>query len=190
MVPFLVIQWLRLCGPNARYPVSIPGQGTRSHMLQGKVPTTKTLHSQINKSFFKSLWNVINLSNRYSPRDRCSIPNPGTATLQDQGVLEAPQRSILYIFIPCPRPESLHTESVCSPHRSVLIVQMAIARDGDDMLLLAWNLKARPFLQKHSLPHLSLSDKALTCQLRWPHPFAISCLLLLTPPSGRIQRVK
>ena len=29
----LVVQWLRLCEPNAGGPGSIPGQGTRSHML-------------------------------------------------------------------------------------------------------------------------------------------------------------
>ena len=32
----LVIQWLRLCTPNARGPSSIPGQGTRCHMPQLK----------------------------------------------------------------------------------------------------------------------------------------------------------
>ena len=54
----LVVQWLRLPAPNAGGPGSIPGQGTRSHMLQLKTPhtaakipcaTTKTQHSQINK---------------------------------------------------------------------------------------------------------------------------------------------
>ena len=30
----LVLQWLRLQGPNAGVPGSIPGQGTRCHMLQ------------------------------------------------------------------------------------------------------------------------------------------------------------
>ena len=28
------VQWLRLCAPNAGDPGSIPGQGTRSHMLR------------------------------------------------------------------------------------------------------------------------------------------------------------
>ncbi|TEA34982.1 hypothetical protein DBR06_SOUSAS9710054, partial [Sousa chinensis] len=32
----LVVQWLRL--PNAGGPGSVPGQGTRSHMLQLKIP--------------------------------------------------------------------------------------------------------------------------------------------------------
>ena len=47
----LVVQWLRLHDPNAGGLGSIPGQGTRSHMLQLKVPhaATKTQHSQINK---------------------------------------------------------------------------------------------------------------------------------------------
>ncbi|TEA36668.1 hypothetical protein DBR06_SOUSAS310070, partial [Sousa chinensis] len=33
----LVVQWLRLHTPNAGGPGSIPGQGTRSHMLQLRV---------------------------------------------------------------------------------------------------------------------------------------------------------
>ena len=33
----LVVQWLRLCIPNAGGLGSIPGQGTRSHMPQLKV---------------------------------------------------------------------------------------------------------------------------------------------------------
>ena len=54
----LVVQWLRLHAPNARGLGSIPGQGTRSRMLQLKIlhvatriqgATTKTQGSQINK---------------------------------------------------------------------------------------------------------------------------------------------
>ncbi|TEA37693.1 hypothetical protein DBR06_SOUSAS9210008, partial [Sousa chinensis] len=37
----LVVQWLRLCAPNAGGPGSIPGQGTRSHMHA----TTKSSHA-------------------------------------------------------------------------------------------------------------------------------------------------
>ena len=33
----MVVQWLRLHTPNAEGPGSIPGQGTRSHMLQLRV---------------------------------------------------------------------------------------------------------------------------------------------------------
>ena len=33
----LVVQWLRLCAPNARDLGSIPGRGTRSHLLQLKI---------------------------------------------------------------------------------------------------------------------------------------------------------
>ena len=49
----LVVQWLRLHAPNAGAQGSIPGQGTRSHMPQLKIPcaATKTWHSQINKYF-------------------------------------------------------------------------------------------------------------------------------------------
>ena len=35
---YLVVQWLRLCTPNAGGLGSIPGQGTRSHMAQLKTP--------------------------------------------------------------------------------------------------------------------------------------------------------
>ena len=47
---FLGDQWLRLHAPNAGGPGSIPGQGTRSHMPQLKIPcaATGTQHSQIN----------------------------------------------------------------------------------------------------------------------------------------------
>ena len=46
----LVVQWLRFCAPNAGGPGSIPRQGTRSHVLQLKIPhsATKTWSSQIN----------------------------------------------------------------------------------------------------------------------------------------------
>ena len=57
-VTSLVVQWLRLCAPNAGGPGSVPGQGTRSHMLQrrSKIPhaTTKTQCSQISK-YLKSI---------------------------------------------------------------------------------------------------------------------------------------
>ena len=41
----LVVQWLRVFAPNAGHPGSIPGQGTRSYMLQLEV-----WHNQINKN--------------------------------------------------------------------------------------------------------------------------------------------
>ena len=42
----LVVQWLRLCAPNAGGPGLIPGQGTRSHMPQLRVhmPQLKRSH--------------------------------------------------------------------------------------------------------------------------------------------------
>ena len=45
----LVVQWLRLCVPNAGGLGSIPGQGTRSHLSKLKIPhaATKTRCSQI-----------------------------------------------------------------------------------------------------------------------------------------------
>ena len=42
----LVVQWLRLCTPNAGDPGSIPGQGTRSHMLQLKMEDPTWSQSQ------------------------------------------------------------------------------------------------------------------------------------------------
>ena len=38
----LVVQWLRLHAPNAGDPGLIPGQGTRSHMPQLKIPHAAT----------------------------------------------------------------------------------------------------------------------------------------------------
>ena len=49
----LVVQWLRLCTPNAGGLGSIPGWGTSSHMTQQKkIPhvASKNQHSQINKN--------------------------------------------------------------------------------------------------------------------------------------------
>ena len=46
----LAVQWLTLCAANTGGLSFIPGQETRSHMLQLKIPsaTTKTWCSQIN----------------------------------------------------------------------------------------------------------------------------------------------
>ena len=51
----LVVHWLRLCAPNAWGLSLIPGQETRLHVPQLKIPraTTKTRCSQIHKYFFK-----------------------------------------------------------------------------------------------------------------------------------------
>ena len=38
---FLVVQWLRLCTPNAGALDSTPGQGTRSRMLQRRPSAAK-----------------------------------------------------------------------------------------------------------------------------------------------------
>ena len=45
----LVVQWITFYTPNTGGPGSIPGQGTRFHMLQLKIlnVATKTRHSQI-----------------------------------------------------------------------------------------------------------------------------------------------
>ena len=47
-----MVQGLRLHDPNAGGLNSIPGQGTRLHMPQLKIPRaeTKTQHSKINKN--------------------------------------------------------------------------------------------------------------------------------------------
>jgi len=52
----LEIQWLKFHVPNARGLGSIPGQGTRSHVLLLKIlhVTANTRHSQINKYFLKN----------------------------------------------------------------------------------------------------------------------------------------
>ena len=38
----LVVQWLKLCAPNAAGPGSIPGRGTKSHLPQRKILHTAT----------------------------------------------------------------------------------------------------------------------------------------------------
>ena len=50
-VTFLVVQWLRLGAPHAGGPGVIPGQGTRSHIPQLKIPraATKAWCSQIKR---------------------------------------------------------------------------------------------------------------------------------------------
>ena len=67
-----MVQWLRCYDPNTGVQGSIPGQGTRSHMLQLRVPmplkilhvVTKTGSSQIHKNIrnyfncFKYLINI------------------------------------------------------------------------------------------------------------------------------------
>ena len=62
----LMVQWLRLCAPNAGGLGSIPDQGTRPHLLQltilctstkkNKIPcaATKTQCNQVNKCFLNS----------------------------------------------------------------------------------------------------------------------------------------
>ena len=37
----MVVQWLTLCIPKAKGPGLVPGQGTRSHMLQLRPGTDK-----------------------------------------------------------------------------------------------------------------------------------------------------
>ena len=51
----LAVQWLKLCASNAGGPDSIPGQGTRSHMLQLKVlcAVIKTLTPTADKNLKK-----------------------------------------------------------------------------------------------------------------------------------------
>ena len=48
----LLVQWLRLPSSHCRGPSSIPGQGTRSHMLQLKIPSECSQINKINFSFF------------------------------------------------------------------------------------------------------------------------------------------
>ena len=56
----LAVQWLRLHTPSSGGPGLIPGQGTRSHMLQLKIPhaASKTWCSQIKKWRKRGLCNA------------------------------------------------------------------------------------------------------------------------------------
>ena len=97
----LVVQWLRLHAPKSGRLDSIPGQGTRSHMLPLEEPvcTSKTQLNQINKCavlshfscvhLFVTLWTAAHqapLSMRFFRQDYWSglpfptpgdLPNPG-----------------------------------------------------------------------------------------------------------------
>ena len=55
---FLLVYCLGLHALKAGDLGSIPGQGTRSHMMQLKIPhaATKSWHSQINKHFLIKEW--------------------------------------------------------------------------------------------------------------------------------------
>ena len=57
----LVVQWLRLHTPNAGGPGSIPDQGTRSHMLQLRSGTVKSI--QIN-FFLLKVQSVCSVENK------------------------------------------------------------------------------------------------------------------------------
>ena len=66
-----VVQWLRLCTPNAGGPGSIPAQGTRSCLPQLKIPhTTKTSAQPKN-----------NLKKKKNARRRGNILHPNTEEL-------------------------------------------------------------------------------------------------------------
>ena len=50
-----MVQWLKLHAPNAGGPGSIPGRGTRSHILQLRVPVPqlKNLHADIKEPAYE-----------------------------------------------------------------------------------------------------------------------------------------
>ena len=64
-----MVQWLRLRAPNAGCLGSIPGQRTRSHMLQLKTlcATTKILCSKINKYLKKKKRKKLQGQNHQNP---------------------------------------------------------------------------------------------------------------------------
>ena len=57
-----MVQWLTLLAPKAGGLGLIPGQGTRSHMMQLRAHTTKTLPSQIylkKKNADRKIWKTL-----------------------------------------------------------------------------------------------------------------------------------
>lgn len=60
----LVVRWLSLCAPNAGSPGSIPGQGTRSHILQLRPSAVKkNIYLPIYLVGVKWAWKCILMSN-------------------------------------------------------------------------------------------------------------------------------
>ena len=64
----LVVQWLRLHTPNAEGPGSIPGQGTRSHMLQLRPGTAKKKKKKLLKKYIPCLKTLL-----FSTRSKISV---------------------------------------------------------------------------------------------------------------------
>ena len=58
----LMVQWLRLQAPNAGGLGSIPGQGTRSHMLQRKIPRVQQRQLEISTKISTATKTRCNLS--------------------------------------------------------------------------------------------------------------------------------
>ena len=77
----LVVQWLRLCPPNAWGPDLTPGQGTRSHMRQLRVPM---LQLKIPHAAMKTRYHQIN--NSYMSK----VSDTSRASLEPQMVKESP----------------------------------------------------------------------------------------------------
>ena len=50
-----MVQWLRFHAPDTGGPGSIPGQGTRSHMLQLKIPDAATIWAPLIAQSVKNL---------------------------------------------------------------------------------------------------------------------------------------
>ena len=67
-----MVQWLRLCAPNAEGPGSIPGQGTRSRVLQLRPTVAVTVA-------VKSLQSCLTLRD---PTDGCLPGSPVPGILQ------------------------------------------------------------------------------------------------------------
>ena len=65
----LMVQWLRLQAPNAGGLGSIPGQGTRSHMLQRKIPRVRQRQLEISTKISTATKTRCNLSKEKEKRE-------------------------------------------------------------------------------------------------------------------------
>ena len=83
-----MVLWLRLCAPNSAGPGLIPGQGTRSQMIQLRVrmPQLRAHVLQLRLSTTKQIYTFLKLYEKALERSPI-IPNDKAETSGSQGLI-------------------------------------------------------------------------------------------------------